>query len=364
MIAPGESVLVYGAASPVGAAVVREALRQGAQVIALDLPRTPLANMVEERVQAIMIDPVVDQAALEEATGRASACILVADAHVGPSTHRELMDLAVLAPLSMLFRAADDAKLRSLVFLSSVRIFGRPRLIPVPEYGAVHPRTAYERGMLDAERIAIRFHEKHGLPVAILRAAYRHGPRFDGVVANLCAWAAVAWARGIQSLSLPANAPPCQFTALSDLARVAVALVGRSEAVGCAFHTAAPGTISIADLMRRALDAYGLDAREQPLPGKFLRRFPGFLAGSVSARAREQWKDVVSEYQLRPDAPGPELSPWLLESLKVPQVYDTSGLASLGIPPTDVPVEEGCAQYLRWAAAEGKWLPPLVREGR
>jgi len=86
--------------------------------------------------------------------------------------------------------AAHDAGVRKVVLLSSSAVFGRPPYNPVTEETPPAPVEAYGRAKLEAELLARRFHDEHGLSISIIRPRTILGHGRLGIFQLLFDWVA------------------------------------------------------------------------------------------------------------------------------------------------------------------------------
>ncbi len=75
-------------------------------------------------------------------------------------------------------QAALEAGVARVVFLSTTAVFGRtpPPGMLTEETPSPHSGAIYGDAKIDAERIALHYYQRHGLPVAILRPTIVYGP--------------------------------------------------------------------------------------------------------------------------------------------------------------------------------------------
>lgn len=79
-------------------------------------------------------------------------------------------------------RAAEQARVRRVVFTSSREVYGEPEVLPVAETSPLAPKNAYGVSKATGEHYAGLFHER-GLSTAVLRLTNVYGPRdFDRVL--------------------------------------------------------------------------------------------------------------------------------------------------------------------------------------
>lgn len=71
--------------------------------------------------------------------------------------------------------ASKRHSIKKFIFLSSVEVYGPPRLIPCPEDAPLEPICEYGRNKLKGEKVALEYHLA-GLPVVIFRPPTIAGP--------------------------------------------------------------------------------------------------------------------------------------------------------------------------------------------
>jgi nucleoside-diphosphate-sugar epimerase len=89
---------------------------------------------------------------------------------------RETMQAVNVGGTENVLRAASEAGVKRVVFLSSSEVYGRPRIVPMPENHPLDPIGEYGRNKVAAEGICRNYHEKTGIEVVILRPTTLVGP--------------------------------------------------------------------------------------------------------------------------------------------------------------------------------------------
>jgi nucleoside-diphosphate-sugar epimerase len=171
-------VLITGATGFVGCRLAEALIEQGVPVTALvrtwsnaaRLARLPVAmvggdmldlDSVRSAVKGcdVVIHCAVDNRAYD--TGRAQE-------------HRRSSELGTANVL----QAALEGRVERVVHLSSVAVYGYEAYPEAATETASYRYTgdAYCDGKIDAECVALRYHQQHGLPVAVLRPTLVYGP--------------------------------------------------------------------------------------------------------------------------------------------------------------------------------------------
>jgi len=159
-------VLVTGASGFIGRHLVRDLLRDGHEVVALDLKRADLygAQWLE--------GDIGDADLAREAVKGCAEVYHLAAAHLDQSTPAaEYRRINVDASVALL-RAAHAAGVERYVHCSTVGVYGDVRHPPATEDAELQPGNVYERTKLEGERAVL----DAGLPVVVVRPAWVYGP--------------------------------------------------------------------------------------------------------------------------------------------------------------------------------------------
>lgn len=172
-------VLVTGGAGFIGSNLVDALLRQGHEVAAVDDLSSGRADNVSEGARLHALD-VRDPAMVElAATWRPEViCHLAAQISVRASVADPVHDARVnVEGTARVLTAAQRGGTRKVVFASSVAVYGRPPVIPVPGDAATDPRSPYAASKLSAETYLAAFKALHGIDYTTLVLSNVYGPR-------------------------------------------------------------------------------------------------------------------------------------------------------------------------------------------
>ncbi len=137
-------------------------------------------------------------------------------------------------------RAALEAGAERVVHLSSVAVYSYPAHPgAVTEEGEYrYSGDAYCDGKIDAEKVALDYHRRHGLPVAVLRPTLVYGP-FN----YWAAWLASA-IRDRQMVLVDGGTGPCNQLYVDNLVEAILLAAQHSEAPGQVFHVSDAHSVS------------------------------------------------------------------------------------------------------------------------
>lgn len=179
-------VLVTGATGCVGSHVVEALAKRGDKVRALvrnAQAKMPWSSDLDvELVQGDLTEPEALKAA---ATGVDE--VVHCAAKVGDWGPLEEYRVANVEGLRHLLEAAKGPGLKRFVHLSSLGTYearnhyGTDETTPLP----VTHMDGYTQSKAEADRLALEYHKKHGMPVVVLRPGFIYGPRDRTVLPKL-----------------------------------------------------------------------------------------------------------------------------------------------------------------------------------
>ncbi|GAA5041004.1 UDP-glucose 4-epimerase [Thermocatellispora tengchongensis] len=177
-------VLVTGGAGFIGSTLVDRLLDEGHEVAVVDdLSSGARPNLERAARSGKMTLHVLDvrDAALAGIAAQFRpevVCHLAAQISVRKSVADPVHDarLNVEGTVNVL-EAARAAGTRKVVFASSVAVYGRPEVIPVPGGAATDPRSPYAASKLSAEVYLATYRALHGIEYTTLVLSNVYGPR-------------------------------------------------------------------------------------------------------------------------------------------------------------------------------------------
>ncbi|MEO3810901.1 NAD-dependent epimerase/dehydratase family protein [Sphaerisporangium sp. B11E5] len=177
-------VLVTGGAGFIGSTLVDRLLADGHEVAVVDdLSSGDRGNLAgaarSPRFTLHQLD-VRDPALHELAADRRPevVCHLAAQISVRASVADPVRDARINVEGTVnVLEAARAAGSRKVVFASSVAVYGRPEVIPVPGGAATDPRSPYAASKLAGETYLAMYRALHGLEYTTLVLSNVYGPR-------------------------------------------------------------------------------------------------------------------------------------------------------------------------------------------
>jgi nucleoside-diphosphate-sugar epimerase len=275
-------VLVTGAAGFLGLEICRELALGGFQVYGGDLPLKNKESVKTAGAVAVDVD-ITDRESVGAALSGMDMCVHCA-AIFDFSAPWDLMEKVNVRGTSILMEACAAQGVGNVVHISSVGVYGRPRLIPCPEEAPKHPRNSYEKSKWISETAAKEIAARTGLNLRVLRPSLIYGPNalygpamFIGLLA---AWKNIFKFKRIPTIR---NGPRLNLCHVEDVARAAALLLTASEAGGREFNIAEEKSFCLEELVAALAECFHLKCS----PG--LPYFPAL------------WNALMSGFSLTPD---------------------------------------------------------------
>jgi nucleoside-diphosphate-sugar epimerase len=271
-------VLVTGAAGFVGAALCNALAGRGF------MPRRVLrTDAGAPQADDVAIGEIGPGTLCDNALrGMKTIVHLAARAHVRHETSPDAINQyrsVNVAGTERLARAAAQAGVRRLVFVSSVKVHGeRTSGMPFAEDMPPAPQDSYGLSKWEAEQALCKVADETGLQVVVLRPPLMYGPGVKGNFLDLLR----AVDRG---MPLPLRSINNQRSLLyvGDLANAIIACLEHPAAAGRTYLVVDRDAVSTPDLIRSVAAALGKPARLLPCPPALLRAAAALLGRSAVA---------------------------------------------------------------------------------
>jgi nucleoside-diphosphate-sugar epimerase len=322
----GIGAAITGASGFLGAHLVRGFEARGARVL-------PLVRAVTDRSPAGARDL---ESALSDPSVLAGLDVVV---HAAAIRHRHGADAATyrvsnIELVERVLRAASQASVRRMVFISSVGVYGFPARLPVTEDHPYAPRTLYAAAKVEAEMRARRAARELGIELVIVRPTIVYGPGDrNGMLDKMAAMIRASMYRVVG----PGD-NVLHHTYVDDIVEGVWLAATRPEAAGDHFILAGPETTTLAALSELVARAVG-----RSLPS---RRVPAGIARAVATVV-----DVAAHRGMAFTAREPPVNHEKLDVMTLPISFDiTKARRRLGYAP-HVGYEEGVMRTLRGAWA-------------
>lgn len=234
-------VALTGASGYTGGRLLSALLARAEAVVALVRPSsvTPaLASSGARLVEGDLLDAPAIASLVEGAEAVVHVAAVYRTAGHLDAYYREIN----VGGTERLLEAASRAGVRRFVHTSTVGVHGHVERPPADETAPMAPGDIYQATKAEAEALAMEFHRRRGLPVAVVRPGAIYGP---GETRLLKLFRAIARGRYAVVGSGRAYYHPVY---IDDLVSGFLLALDRPEAVGEAFIIAGPRYVSQAEL--------------------------------------------------------------------------------------------------------------------
>lgn len=283
----GAKVLVTGASGFVGRAVCRR-LRDAGIAVRAAIRAPEDRSRIEAGTEVVVVGDIGP-----ETDWRAALADVGAVVHLAARVHRLHDDAADplaafrranTAATESLAKAAIEAKVRRLVFLSTVKIHGETsRGHALVESDPANPKDAYAISKWEAEQALGRVAAASDLEIVVLRPPLVYGPGVKGNMRRLLRWID----QGVP-LPLAGIANRRSLIGLANLVEAICHALIQPGIAGEAFLVSDGTDVSTPALVRHIARALGKKARLLPCP-------PAALRGLARLAGREQALDRLTD---------------------------------------------------------------------
>lgn len=169
-------ILVTGGAGLIGRNLVDDLLAREVEVGVFDKAARELAELKSPALE-IIEGGIEDQPAIQRAVKNVDVIYHLAESF--SSVAHEILDIDIKGMVNLL-EAAVEYKVNHFLFVSTHRVYGKPRYTPMDEEHPLHPeesrRPLYSISKLTREQLCLTYWREHGLPVTIFRWYYSVDP--------------------------------------------------------------------------------------------------------------------------------------------------------------------------------------------
>ncbi|MFC1631554.1 NAD-dependent epimerase/dehydratase family protein [Candidatus Omnitrophota bacterium] len=177
-----KQVMVTGGAGFIGSALVRELLKQRANVIVYDnFLSGDITNLAEVKdaikiIKRDILDPGFKQVLQDN--GVEYLFNLAAEPYIPHCYYRpdKFFEVNANGALNVLL-ACRDVKVKRMIQYSTSEVYGSARVTPMNEEHPTFPLSTYAVSKLAADRLCFTLHHEQQIPVTILRQFNVFGPR-------------------------------------------------------------------------------------------------------------------------------------------------------------------------------------------
>lgn len=245
------------------------------------------------------------------------ARLLVADVHGDPNHLAELLAGEVFDAVVdwIAFTPGDiqrDLRLFSgrtgqFVFISSASAYQKPpaHYLITEETPLENPYWEYSRDKIACENLLMEAYRENGFPVTIVRPSHTYGPsQFPlGGASWRHPYTAVDRMRRGQKLIIPGDGTSLWvLTWNSDFARGFLGLLGRSEALGQAYHITSDEVLTWEQIYRIAAQALGVEPKIVHVPSELIAAYdPGAIGNLIGDKMHSVVFDNTKIKRLVPE---------------------------------------------------------------
>lgn len=280
-------LLLLGGTGNISTAVVREAVLQGVAVTVL--VRGSRKAALPPSVETVRGD-ATDKDALASLARRGFDAVVDFIAYDAADVRRDVQ--------------AFRGHVGQYVFISSASVYRKPpqgyRITEETPLGNLY--WDYARKKIEAEEALREAHRDFGFPITVVRPAFTYGEGWVPTTSGSDYTVVHRLRRGLPIVVPGDGTSLFVLTHASDFARGLVGLLGRSEAVGEAFHITSDEVLSWNQVHETIARAVGAEAKIVHVPSDFIARVDERRGASLLGD--KAWSTVFDNSKVRRLLPG------------------------------------------------------------
>ena len=287
------TILVTGATGFVGSHVAEVLVQRGDTVRTIARAGSDTA-ILEKLGVAIVRGDLTDPDTIQKAAAGVDV-VIHCGAKVGDWGHVDEFRKVNVEGLRLLLDAVKGQPIQRFVLVSSLGVYaarhhyGTDETEPLPDYHI----DGYTQSKVEAERLALEYHRKDGVPIAILRPGFIYGPRdrsvLPRIIARLKERSIIYIARGRYALNT---------TYVSNLVDAILLAVDNPSAVGEVFNITDGEFVSKRRFLEAIADGAGVKRPWGTVPVWFAR-FVANWRESVFRRKNKPHPPRMTQAQLK-----------------------------------------------------------------
>ncbi|MBV9924362.1 MAG: SDR family oxidoreductase [Acidobacteria bacterium] len=191
------------------------------------------------------------------------------------------------------------------VFISSAAAYQKPpaRYLITEETPLENPFWDYARGKIACEERLLRAHADEDFPATIVRPSHTYETNFPVAVGGGGTYTlADRMRKGLPIIVHGDGTSLWTLTHSEDFARGFLGLLGKTEALGQAFHITSDEVQTWGQIYRTIADALGVEANVVHVPSDFITRVVPRLSGTL--HGDKKWSAVFDNTKVKRFVPG------------------------------------------------------------